>query len=1057
MNSWLSLVDKGQFRKLFVEELGWSRPDQPPLKVDADGESFTLTQVAGFKGVRVWACPNVPERRTQRLIDNEVRRVSNERLVIFHNDVRHEWRWPQSSDTQGKGQPRLVTHMHIVGRDNPALTQRLSLIALGIKEEPTVIELLSRMRSAFDAERVTRAFYDKFLGKYKELIKSLQGIRSNTDREWYSALLMNRLMFIYFMQRKGFLDGDLNYLRKRLDKLQDIVGKGHFYEFYKDFLVPLFHEGLGARDHKYSDPRIERLIGDVPYINGGIFALHQIEEDNDIHVGDDIFRSIFDLFDQYQWHLDDRPSADPNEINPDVLGYIFEQFINQKEQGAYYTKEDVTRFMAASTLIPVFLNRLQEQTKISPWRLLQDDPERYVWESLSFGVDERLPLTVIERMASPEAPIWHELAGELHGLPGETWIEVIERRKVRTSLLSRIMTGAIDDSDKAITCNINLEALAVDAIDHIENPNDVFAAWGIITDLKIIDPTCGSGAFLFAAIKILQSLYSGVIEAAAVQCRASTHPGLLKLLTEAKQHANRDYFLLKHATLSNLYGVDIMHEAVEIARLRLFLKLVSTLDSRADLEPLPDLDYNIKPGNILVGALRPGDIERHSDVLLSSGVVDDVVASAEKIQAVYEAFRSAQESGDDDKMRSQRSALRELLDEVRATVDEHYFKVQAAKGSYTEWRRSHQPFHWFVEYPEVMDGGGFDVVIGNPPYVARNKVKGYTFSGFKTSALPDIFAPCTERTAQITSSKGRFAVIVPISSQFSNDYADLRSMLSARFANIWVSTFDRRPSGLFSGKVGVRSTIVIGSGIYKAGYGSLYTTTTHRWVGDYRASLFEVLRYVEVPKNSPLREGAWPRLTNPELRELLTKLVVANPLRLSRCFVKHSTYRFGFKGNALYWLSVFAVAPAVFDSNGVETDQTMMKWVRVANSKQRDMALAVGLSKIALVWWHLTSDNLNVTLGGIGSIPVDVTRLSSAEQDELAALGRRLRDALPKTLRYVYYRQRKVYNYYVPDIRALTDEVDSFILRLHSLDGDRQALEHAYSTLFKGDSDEGPE
>ena len=1049
----LPLVDKGRFRELFVEELGWSKPDQPPLAVTADGESYTLTQIAGFKGVRVWACAGVPGRRTQRLIDHEVRRVSNERLVIFHDATRQEWRWPQSSDAQGKGQPRLVTHEHTVGRDNPALAQRLSLVALGLKESPTVVELLSRMRSAFDADRVTRAFYDKFLGKHKDLIKALKGIVSDDDREWYSALLMNRLMFIYFMQRKGFLDGDLDYLRKRLDGLQEIVGKGHFYEFYKDFLIPLFHEGLGARAHAYPDPRIKALIGDVPYINGGIFSMHQIEEANDIRVSDDVFRAIFDLFDQYQWHLDDRPSANPNEINPDVLGYIFEQFINQKETGAYYTKEDVTGFMTSSALFPVFLDRLQERTSINPWKRLQQDPVSYVWQSLGHGAEHPLPDDPAAAADDPAAAIWHDLAGPVHGLPGETWIEAAERREAHARLLRHIAQGGVDSSDGAVTANVNLEALAVDVIDDIDNPGDVAAAWDLLSDLKIIDPTCGSGAFLFAAIKVLQTLYSAVLDAAQVHAKTSQDPALLKVLSDAGEHANREYFVLKHATLSNLYGVDLMHEAVEIARLRLFLKLVSTIDRRQDLEPLPDLDFNIKPGNVLVGALQLSDIARDSDDLLSSGDVDAVVESAGRIQSVYAAFRNAQEHDDDDDVRAHRKTLKELLGEVRDTVDRHYFDGLGLTSPYGAWRTSHQPFHWFLEYPEVMGAGGFDVVIGNPPYVAARKVKTYRFKGFATSLLPDIFAPCTERTAQITRNDGRFAVIVPIAAQFSADYIELRRVLSGRFAHLWVSTFDRRPSGLFAGKVGVRSTIIVGSGSSDAPP-LLHATTTHRWVNEYRPALFEALQYVEVPLGSPLRASAWPRLTGVGMRELLTELASKNPQRLARCFVRTSPHRFGFKGNALYWLSMFETAPAVIEPDGTASEPTMMKWVSVASKDQRDMALAVGLSKIALAWWHLNSDNLNVTLGGVGSTPVDVTRLDKDQQKALAALGARLRKELPKTSRFSIYRQRQVYRYVVPDLRPLTDEVDALLLEAHGLSGHRGALEHAYATLFKGDSDD---
>ncbi len=460
-SSRFQFIDKGDFRSLFIEELGWSKPDHPTLTVEIEGGKHQLTQVAGYKGIRVWSCAEVPDRRTQRLIDHAVKKVSNERLVIFHDTTHQEWRWPQSSDTQGQGQPRLVTHQHYVGKANPALDQRLEMISLELSESPTVVELLKRMRRAFDADRVTNAFYKQFLTQHEALVKALKGIAKQTEREWYSALLMNRLMFIYFMQRKGFMDGDRDYLCNRLDRLQAIGGKGHFYEFYSDLLLPLFHAGLGKPGKQIADPAILALVGDVPYINGGIFAEHPIEMHNSISVGDDTFRAIFDLFDRYQWHLDDRPTANPDEINPDVLGYIFEQFINQKEQGAYYTHEDVTHFMTASTLAPVFLERLQQQTSINPWQRLQAEPSRYIWESLTFGHEGDLPAEVAQQAGDAVRPAWCHKAPPTHGLPGETWWEVEHRRDAHRELLARISLGGIHHVDTAVDANLDLESLSM--------------------------------------------------------------------------------------------------------------------------------------------------------------------------------------------------------------------------------------------------------------------------------------------------------------------------------------------------------------------------------------------------------------------------------------------------------------------------------------------------------------------------------------------------------------------------------------------------------------------
>ena len=113
------------------------------------------------------------------------------------------------------------------------------------------------------------------------------------------------------------------------------------------------------------------------------------------------------------------------------------------------------------------------------------------------------------------------------------------------------------------------------------------------------DPTVGSGAFLFAAIDVLEPMYTTLVDRAVeIETRGG---GTASFLSEARQHRGERYWLLKTICLHNLFGVDLMPEAAEIAKLRLFLKLVAQIGDISEVEPLPDLDFNIKAGNLLVG------------------------------------------------------------------------------------------------------------------------------------------------------------------------------------------------------------------------------------------------------------------------------------------------------------------------------------------------------------------------------------------------------------------------------------------------------------------------
>ncbi|MFE9284687.1 Eco57I restriction-modification methylase domain-containing protein [Nocardiopsis alba] len=1045
----MRLVNEGRFRDLFIEELGWTRANHPGFTVSTNDGDYTLTQVAGYKGVRVWLCPTVPTSRTQRLIDHEVKRISDERLIIFADPVHQQWRWPQSSNTLGRGQPRLTTHAHIAGTDNPALDQRLAMIEIGLDEEPTVVEILRRMRSAFDADKITKGFYDKFLSKHRALVEAIQGLDTKGKREWYSALLMNRLMFIYFMQRKGFMDGDRDYLRNRLDRLRSKSEPSKFYEFYRDFLLPLFHEGLGAPGLQVNDPVIKELLGDIPYINGGIFAIHELEAAHeDITIPDQVFESIFDLFDAYQWHLDDRPSADQNEINPDVLGYIFEQFINQKEQGAYYTKEDVTHFMTSSTLIPVFLERLEQATGINPWAYVAAEPGRYIWESLQHGLDVDYPAEIEAERGDLRRPTWNAKAPESHALPGETWWEVEHRRNTYKAIVEAARSGKIAHVDTAVTHNLDLESLATDVIDGIDNPVDVVAAWKILTNLKVIDPTCGSGAFLFAALKILQALYSAVLDAARSQAKTSSEQGLISLLAEVDTHPNAVYFILKHSTLSNLYGVDLMKEATEIARLRLFLKLVSAIDDRKNLEPLPDLDFNIKSGNVLVGARVPDEIEDTND-LLSSTTIDVVMEQANEITDAYREFRKTQESGAPETVKAARDALAGKLAAARDAVNKHYHSVNGLRGSVEGWVASHSPFHWFIEYPEVFSDGGFDVVIGNPPYIAKRKVQGYTFSGFVADNTPDIYAPCTERSSQITRLDGRMALIIPISAQFGGEFTALRHHLERRFSRLWVSTFSRNPSALFSAGLGVRSTIVIGSGGGTEG-NTLHTTKTHRWIDEFRPALFETLTYVQ---HAPVpNHGGWVRLVDEGIARLFGGLSPKGGLA-QMVISRGGSSPVGFKTTALYWLSVFGEDPPSYRLDFKQTPQTKIGRLRFANEQEAKVALAILASKIAFVWWYCTGDDFDVTGDGLKSTPINVSELTGHAKKRLAEIADDLIADFPNHVAFTKYAGKWMGNYVHSEMRDITDEVDLILADEFGYTELLPALEHAYYCVYKPTGD----
>ena len=204
--------------------------------------------------------------------------------------------------------------------------------------------------------------------------------------------MLNRMMFVYFVQKQGFLDRDTDYLRTKLHEVQSRYGDGRFQQFYHEFLLKLFHEGLGQPVDQRNQ-ELKDLLGEVPFLNGGLFDVHDLEQDNpDISIPDGAFERVFNFFDEYSWHLDERPGHKDNEINPDVLGYIFEKYVNQKQMGAYYTKEDITGYISRNTVIPFLFDAARKECPVAfgpnggVWRLLQDDPDRYIYPAIGHSI-----------------------------------------------------------------------------------------------------------------------------------------------------------------------------------------------------------------------------------------------------------------------------------------------------------------------------------------------------------------------------------------------------------------------------------------------------------------------------------------------------------------------------------------------------------------------------------------------------------------------------------------------------------------------------------------------
>ena len=1087
------------FPRLFVEGLGWNYHPAEPVGVQVDGRDYSLKPVAEKAGFVVYQCDssvdnNVPQYPVRRKIERAVAKRAFEHLIVFADTGRKAqvWQWVKRE----RGKPVACREYAVnAGQSGDHVLQRLQRLAFDIEEESslTVQVATSRVRAALDVEKVTKRFYERFRTELTAFGNFIDGVTAQGDRDWYASLMLNRMMFVYFVQKQGFLDDDRDYLRNRLKRVRN-QGGGRFQQFYRIFLLRLFHEGLGKPEAQRA-PDLAALLGKVPFLNGGLFDVHDLERDNpEISIPDDAFERVFDFFDGYAWHLDERPYREDNEINPDVLGYIFEKYVNQKQMGAYYTKEDITGYIGRNTVIPFLFDAAKKECPVAfgpdggVWCLLRDDPDRYVYPAVGHGIawnarqagdPEPLdaPFELPDEIAAGIDDVsqrdgWNSPAPEDYALPTETWREVVARRQRYAEVRAKLAADQALDVNDLITLNLDIEQFAKDAIAQSEGPELLRAFWHAMRDVSVLDPTCGSGAFLFAALNILEPLYTACLEGMRgflddlERTERRSSPKALSdfkdVLAQMKKHASERYFVLKSIVLNNLYGVDVMEEAVEICKLRLFLKLVAQLERYDQIEPLPDIDFSIRAGNTLVG-FTSLDAVREAMTVTPDGqhraLFDEDRATLARIEeeaeiasAAFTQFREQQTALGGEVTANDKAELRRRLESLSDELDRHlaaeYGVNLRRPAAYDAWRASHQPFHWFVEFYGIMSKGGFDVVIGNPPYVARRKVaQSYTPKGFRTADCPDIYATVVERTVNVCRTNGWTSMIVPLSLTFSSGFASLRAHLYQECGSIWFSSFGRIPSALFSFDTRVRNTIYLGHKSSKSS-GRCFTTRLHRWFNSQRPALFKGLSYSSF---SPVAfDGLVPKIGSARLIQGFESLLEDGNYRLQNEFSSarqgHSLH---FKQTAYNWLTFCVDQPPVYAPDSSILPQTKYGTVQFRNRDDRDLFMLLTNGKLVFIWWAAIGDDFDVTQTNFASAPFGPGRLTEQQRKYLLSLLPQLKAAMIDNLVFKLNAGKNIGNYNLARCRHVTDKSDRVWLEALGMSDLWNEIELEYSLVVR--------
>jgi tRNA1(Val) A37 N6-methylase TrmN6 len=1079
------LIKNFQLRDLF-NQLGWdhttrlesvaisspvchsrgSNRESTPLKsgspIESFGDDTSLEQVFQLEAIAkksaffVFVCETngkVPVYAIRKKMDSVITKLYHQHLIIYIDSTKRQQVWQLVMKELDK--PAIVRETIYYSTQEPELLfQKLQHLFFSIDEEDniTVVDVTDRVRTGFNnnAEKVTKKFYEGFKKEHTAFLAFINGISESQDQDWYASLMLNRLMFIYFIQKKGFLNNDKFYLKTKLAETQSHKGKDKFYSFYRNFLLLLFHQGLGSPDHS----NVEIEIGKVPYLNGGLFDVHELETKySGIQIEDTAFERIFDFFDQYEWHLDTRQQATGKEINPDVIGYIFEKYINDRAaMGAYYTKEDITDYIGKNCIIPFLFDELKRHypTALKPggevWSLLKNHADDYIYDAVKHGTANP-PQPPFEKVGSEnhhqsktvslESPPsikgdlggfavkplpaeiakglddvsqrgeWNKTAPVEYALPTEIWREVVERRRRYTEVKGKIESGDIHEINDLITYNLNITKFAIDVIQNSTDPELIRHFYKALEKITVLDPTCGSGAFLFAAMNILEPLYEACIERmrAFVEESASgaRHASPLqfdKILArvDATEHPNLQYFIFKSIILNNLFGVDIMKEAIEIAKLRLFLKLVATVDvdykkPNMGLEPLPDIDFNIRSGNTLVGFVSIEEVKKSVAGSFDAIYMDKEIASIEEaadyVKRAYDSFREVQIAGDAT-VKEFKKILTEKLAKLNDKLDGYlvgvYGKAVKNAAEYKAWHESHKPFHWFAEFYEIIhDRGGFDVIIGNPPYVEYSKArKEYSIKGYETESCGNLYAHVTERSFNLLSTRGCFGLIVPISVVCTQRMQNVQDVLSLKTNCLWLSTYAERPSKLFMGAEVLLAILIANNNNPSK---SVFSTGFTKWASIERELLFAKTTYNKL--ETKFKPYVFQKTAN-YIEQFIISTVMKEKYRLTYYIKKATQHKIYYRiGGGRYW-KIFTDFQPQFILNGSQSVSSRENYIYAESNIFQQSIIALLSSSLFYWYFILTTNCRDLNPSDLHEFPIDFSNMDKKLLEKLKELADQL-------------------------------------------------------------------
>lgn len=567
------------------------------------------------------------------------------------------------------------------------------------------------IKKAFSVEALSDDFFDEYRKQYAEFVKYLTGkeyvkkgnkwVEQETgepDAQYFTSFkeddklvrdyikkMMGRIVFLYFLQSKGWLAGNLHYMHDLFYDASDEVKE----DFLDKVLEPMFFGLLNTRPEDRSSAPLVNGVGvkyipnadKIPYLNGGLFQQEKIDEVESVFPAG-MFQSLFDFFDSYNFTIDEN---DPNDaevgVDPEMLGKIFENLLeDNKDKGAFYTPKEIVRYMCQESLTAY----------------------------LQTGIEDA---------------------------------------EVKKHIANFVKTNDVEELGGASS----ELAMSIDQK---------------LIDVKICDPAIGSGAF---PMGLLRELYA---------CRKSIE------IFEEDNAAD----IKRHIIQNNIYGVDIEKGAVDIARLRFWLALI--IDEKEPM-PLPNLDFKIMQGNSLLESYKGVDlsqiqnkVKRGKSVMIREKRSNQMVVSKPELSLVFDEQDAQKNIQDIIKLYfdvTDHVKRDDLRRQITLSIKDYIKKCgPAIVGEVDDLEiPNDQFFLWHTYFADVFEQGGFDIVIGNPPYGVSIKDDYRKAVVASWGNVPDyeIYYYFIVLAAPLLKKKGIMSYIIPNTFLFNTFAKHFREML----------------------------------------------------------------------------------------------------------------------------------------------------------------------------------------------------------------------------------------------------------------------------------------